>query len=149
MLGSPNFIFGIYDGRAATANTPNSTVAGNNKTALLFQNWFEQQNLPYDYTAFNGRSDYGPFLAEGIVAGGLFSGADDIKTPEQYIKYSDKLGSALAGTVNITHDPCYHRACDNIGNINLFALEKMVQAAAHVLETLARQENLRTWLYSN
>jgi len=147
MLGSPNFIFGIYDGRSQTTHTPNETVSGNKKTSLLFQNWFEEHNLPYDYTDFNGRSDYGPFLAEGIVAGGLFSGADGIKTQEQYGRYANKLGDKLAGTVNETHDQCYHRACDNINNINLYAYEKMIQAAASILEILARQDNLKTWLY--
>jgi Zn-dependent M28 family amino/carboxypeptidase len=80
MLGSPNYIFGIYDGRTANNATPSQALPGSNKITALFKGWFDQQNLPSDYTDFSGRSDYGPFLAEGIVAGGLFTGADGIKT---------------------------------------------------------------------
>jgi len=147
MLGSPNFIFGIYDGKTANNNTPATALPGSNKITTLFQNWFQQQNLPWTYTDFNGRSDYGPFLAEGIVAGGLFSGADGIKSQEERDYYDRMLGQGLGGIAGATHDPCYHRACDSIQNINKFAFEKMVQAAAYVLEHLAWENDLKAWLY--
>jgi Zn-dependent M28 family amino/carboxypeptidase len=149
MLGSPNFMFGIYDGRTANNNTPAGALPGSNKITELFQSWFEQQNLPWNYTDFSGRSDYGPFLAEGIVAGGLFSGADGIKSEAERDYYEQMLGSGLGGTAGIIHDQCYHRLCDDITNINQFAYEKMIQAAAYVLEFLARQDDLKTWLYPN
>ena len=149
MLGSPNFMFGIYDGRTAPADTPSQARPGSDKITQLFIDWFIEQNLPWDYTDFSGRSDYGPFLAEGVVAGGLFSGADDTTTPAQYDKYMQMLGPPLAGKVNETHDQCYHQACDHIGNIDEFALERMVQAAGYALEYLARQDDLKTWLYPN
>jgi Zn-dependent M28 family amino/carboxypeptidase len=147
MLGSPNFMFGIYDGRTAAPNTPATALPGSNKITALFKSWFDEQNLPWDYTDFSGRSDYGPFLAEGIVAGGLFSGADDTKTQEERDRYDQMLGQGKGGIAGAIHDPCYHRACDSIQNINAFAYEKMVQAAAYVLEYLARQNDLRGWLY--
>jgi Zn-dependent M28 family amino/carboxypeptidase len=147
MLGSPNYMFGIYDGRTARNTTPSAALPGSNKITALYRDWFIQQNLPWDYTDFSGRSDYGPFLAEGIVAGGLFSGADDMKTQEQRDRYDKILGQGMGGVPGITHDPCYHRACDSIQNINVFAYEKMIQAAAYVLEFLGRQDDLKTWLY--
>ena len=147
MLGSPNFMFGIYDGKTAKNNTPAQALPGSNKITALFQSWFEQQNLPWNYTDFSGRSDYGPFLAEGIVAGGLFSGADGIKSQEERNRYDRILGQGMGGIAGATHDPCYHKACDSIQNINNLRYEKMVQAAAYVLEYLARQNDLKTWLY--
>ena len=147
MLGSPNFIFGIYDGRTARNDTPASAIAGSNKITALFRDWFIRQNLPWDYTDFSGRSDYGPFLAEGIVAGGLFSGADDMKTREQRDRYDAMLGQGLGGIPDIIQDPCYHKACDSIQNINIGGYEKMVQAAAYVLEHLGRMDDLKGWLY--
>jgi Zn-dependent M28 family amino/carboxypeptidase len=147
MLGSPNYIFGIYDGKTAPANTPVSALAGSNNVTALFQSWFQQQNLPWNYTDFSGRSDYGPFLAEGIVAGGLFSGADGVKSQAERNYYDQMLGQGMGGIAGASHDPCYHKACDSIQNINKFAYEKMVQAAAYVLEYLARQDDLKTWLY--
>jgi Zn-dependent M28 family amino/carboxypeptidase len=147
MLGSPNYIFGIYDGRTARNDTPSRALPGSNKISALFRDWFIQQNLPWDYTDFSGRSDYGPFLAEGIVAGGLFSGADNIKTREQRDRYDAMLGQGMGGMPDIIQDPCYHKACDTIQNINVFAFEKMVQAAAYVLEYLGQQTDLKGWLY--
>jgi Zn-dependent M28 family amino/carboxypeptidase len=144
MLGSPNFIFGIYDGRTANNNTPSQALPGSNKITALFKQWFDQQNLPCDYTDFSGRSDYGPFLAEGIVAGGLFSGGDGVKTQGERDRYNRILGQGMGGIAGIRHDRYYHLSCDSIGNINVFAYDKMVQAAAYVLEFLARQDDLKT-----
>ena len=147
MLGSPNYIFGIYDGRTARNDTPSRALPGSNKITSLFQDWFTRQKLPWVYTDFSGRSDYGPFLAEGIVAGGLFSGGDDIKTQKERDHYDEMLGQGLGGIPGITYDPCYHQACDTIQNINLFGYEKMIQAAAYALEYLGREEDLKAWLY--
>ena len=147
MLGSPNFIFGIYDGKTATNTTPVQALAGSNKVTAEFVEWFKAKQLPWTYTDFSGRSDYGPFLAQGLVAGGLFTGADGTKTKEERDYYDKLLGAGLGGIPGVIHDPCYHRACDSIENINVFALEKMIQAAAHMLEYLAQQENLEAWLY--
>jgi Zn-dependent M28 family amino/carboxypeptidase len=147
MLGSPNYIFGIYDGRTVNNDTPPHALPGSNKITTLFKEWFDQQKLPWDYTDFSGRSDYGPFLAKGVVAGGLFSGADGTKTQAQRDHYDQMLGQGLGGIAGATYDPCYHKACDSIQNVNKFAYEKMVQAAAYVLEYLARLDDLQGWLY--
>ncbi len=82
-----------------------------------------------------------------IVAGGLFSGADGIKSEAERNYYEQILGSG--GTAGIVYDICYHQACDSIGNINQFGYEKLVRAAAYMLEYLARQDDLKTWLYPN
>ncbi|CAF1498060.1 unnamed protein product [Rotaria sordida] len=147
MLGSPNYMFGIYDARTANNNTPVHALPGSSKITNLYREWFIRQNLPWNNTDFSGRSDYGPFLAKGIVAGGLFSGADDMKSLDERNYYDKMLGQGLGGIAGAIHDPCYHRACDSIQNINVFAFEKMVQAAAYVLEYLARQDDLQKWLY--
>jgi Zn-dependent M28 family amino/carboxypeptidase len=38
---------------------------------------------PYEDTEFSGRSDYEALILAGIPSGGLFTGAEDIKTAEQ------------------------------------------------------------------
>ncbi|CAF1184912.1 unnamed protein product [Rotaria sordida] len=133
MLGSPNYMFGIYDGRTAKNDTPPIALAGSRKITDLFHDWFNQQKLPSTLTDFSGRSDYGPFLAEGVVA--------------ERDRYGQMLGQGMGGIVGAAYDPCYHKACDSIQNMNLFAYEKMIQAAAYVLEYLGRQDNLKAWLY--
>ena len=147
MLGSPNFIFGIYNGASAPSTTPAKAKPGSQKVSLLFQNWFEQNQLPWDDTNLDGRSDYGPFLAEGIVCGGLFTGDEGTKTLAQKNRYETLLGSGLGGTSGLRFDQCYHKSCDDTKNINKFALEKMVQASAGAIEKLAREVDLKSWLY--
>ena len=147
MLASPNYIFGIYDGRTASNDTPPAALPGSNKITALFRDWFVRQNLPWDSADFSGLSDHLPFLAEGVVVGGLFSGADDIKTQEQRDRYDETLGQGLGGISDTVQDPCYHKACDSIQNVNVFGYEKMVKAAAYALEYLGRQDDLKGWLY--
>ena len=94
---------------------------------------FAGQGLETDPTAFDGRSDYGPFIANGVPAGGLFSGAEGIKTAEQAAVYG--------GTAGTAYDPCYHQACDTIANLNNTALDQMSNAVAHATWTLARSKS--------
>ncbi|CAF0954270.1 unnamed protein product, partial [Didymodactylos carnosus] len=148
MLGSPNYIFGIYDGTTANRNTtPANAIPGSIRLSELYRDWFINQSLPWTYTEFSGRSDYGPFLAAGVVASGLFSGGDDTKTKEERDYYDRLLGQGQGGIASAIHDPCYHQTCDSMANINPFAYEKMVKAAAYVLEYLGRLPDLKTWLY--
>jgi Zn-dependent M28 family amino/carboxypeptidase len=95
----------------------------------LFTEYFAAQGLASDPTAFDGRSDYGPFIAVGIPAGGLFTGAEGIKTPEQAATYG--------GTAGEPYDRCYHLACDTINNLSTRALSEMSDAAAHAAQTVA------------
>jgi Zn-dependent M28 family amino/carboxypeptidase len=148
MLASPNFIFGIYDGKTAdNTTTPIRALPGSNRISRLFVDYFDRQHLPWDYTEFSGRSDYGPFLAEGIACGGLFAGADDIKTQEQRDRYAKMLGSTLGGMANTDLDPCYHSKCDTLENLNTFAYLHMVKAAAYAIDFLAQLQDLNHWLY--
>ena len=126
MVGSPNFVRFVYDGNGS--NTP---LAGPNGSAVVenvFLDYFGQ-GLPSEATAFDGRSDYGPFIAVGIPAGGLFTGAEGIKTPQQVAVYG--------GTAGVAYDPCYHQACDTFANNSNTALDQMSDAAAHAVLTFA------------
>jgi Zn-dependent M28 family amino/carboxypeptidase len=86
--------------------------------------------LATEPTAFDGRSDYGPFIETGIPAGGLFTGAEGIKTAEQAAIYGGQAGKQ--------YDPCYHLACDDITSLSLPALDQMSDAAAHATISLAQ-----------
>jgi Zn-dependent M28 family amino/carboxypeptidase len=124
MIASPNFARFVYDGSDPEA------PAGSGAIESLFNGYFQGRGLAYEPTPFDGRSDYGPFIAAGIPAGGLFTGAEDIKTPEQVALYG--------GTAGIAYDPCYHQPCDTIANINDIALDQMSDAAAHAVITYAQ-----------
>ncbi|WP_328476585.1 M28 family metallopeptidase [Actinoplanes sp. NBC_00393] len=128
MVGSPNYVRFVYDGDGSDTGTEGP--AGSGDIEKIFTDYFTGQGLASEPTAFDGRSDYGPFIAVGIPAGGLFSGAEGVKTPEQAAEYG--------GTAGEPYDPCYHEACDDIRNLNKRALSELGDAAAHATYTLAR-----------
>jgi Zn-dependent M28 family amino/carboxypeptidase len=136
MLGSPNFVYGIYNGSGAAENIRQASE----KIQSFFESYFSGQSLPYELEPFTGRSDYGPFIENGIPACGLAAGADEIKTVEERSKYGGLAETPL--------DPCYHQSCDTVENINTQCLFTMGQAAAYTLGTLALQQDLKTFLIS-
>jgi Zn-dependent M28 family amino/carboxypeptidase len=60
-----------------------------------------------------GRSDHAPFERAGVPVGGLFTGAGE------------------------PHDPCYHRGCDDIDNVDMAILVKMARVAGEAMERLS------------
>jgi hypothetical protein len=110
MLGSPNFVRFVYDGNTnETPPPPGGAPPGSDVIEQVFLDYFASQGLPTAPTAFDGRSDYGPFIAQGIPAGGLFSGAEVEKTPEQVAVYGGIAGEQF--------DPCYHESCDTFDSV--------------------------------
>jgi Zn-dependent M28 family amino/carboxypeptidase len=101
MISSPNFARFVYDGDG-TVGPEGPTGSGFIED--VFVDYFASQGLFNEPTAFDGRSDYGPFIAEGIPAGGLFTGAEVPKTAEQVAQYG--------GIADAQFDPCYHAASD-------------------------------------
>jgi Zn-dependent M28 family amino/carboxypeptidase len=93
----------------------------------VFVDFFASIGRQTEPTGFDGRSDYDAFVAAGIPAGGLFTGAEDIKTQEQQDKWGGNAGDAF--------DPCYHQACDTFTNVDEDALDEITDAIAHVILT--------------
>jgi Zn-dependent M28 family amino/carboxypeptidase len=133
MIGSPNFVRFVYDGDLSDSPPPpGGAPPGSAEIEQLFLDHFAGKGLANEPTAFDGRSDYGPFIAAQIPAGGLFTGAEGIKTPEQ--------ANVFGGTAGEQYDPCYHLGCDDIFNLSRRALDQMADAAAHVTLTLAQRK---------
>ena len=132
MIGSPNYVRFVYDGnnsRYPVGPGAAEGPAGSGAIEQLFHNYFGSQSLASEETPFSGRSDYGPFIAEGVPAGGLFTGAEGVKTEAQALTYGGQAG--------VAYDACYHRACDGIGNVNMTAVDEMSDAVAHAVLTYA------------
>ena len=125
MLGSPNYVRFVYDGDGSdsAAGPP-----GSGAIEKIFTDYFVRRGLESEPTAFDGRSDYGPYIDAGIPAGGLFSGAEDEK--------SDAEAAIYGGTAGVAYDSCYHQACDTITNLNTSALNELGDAAAHATYVL-------------
>ncbi len=123
MIGSPNHVFFIYDGDDSDAVGAGPGPSGSAQIEKLFEKFYAQAGLPFKGTDFTGRSDYGPFIAVGIPSGGLFTGAEGIKTAQE--------ATLWGGTAGQQYDSCYHLACDTYDNVNLFALDINSDAVAY------------------
>jgi len=127
MIGSPNFVRFIYDGDGSgfgLAGPPGSA-----EIEALFESFYDARGLAHEPTEFSGRSDYQAFINNDIPAGGLFTGAEGVKTAEQAAIYG--------GTAGAQYDPCYHQACDTFDNISLEALDQNSDAVAFATLTYA------------
>jgi Zn-dependent M28 family amino/carboxypeptidase len=123
MIGSPNHAFFIYDGDDSDQTGAGPGPGGSAQIEKVFEGYFTQRGIPFQGTDFSGRSDYGPFIAVGIPAGGLFTGAEGIKTAAQV--------ELFGGTAGVAFDPCYHQACDTYSNNSNRALEVNADAVAY------------------
>jgi len=61
----------------------------------------------FSLVLFLCRSDYGPYLRAGIPAGGVFAGADKVKSEADRLRYQQATG--FGGITGAALDPCYHQ----------------------------------------
>ncbi|CAA9400537.1 MAG: Uncharacterized lipoprotein aminopeptidase LpqL [uncultured Pseudonocardia sp.] len=131
MVGSPNFARFIYDGDDSDAVGAPAGPEGSAALEDVFQRFYTDRGLTYEGTDFTGRSDYGPFIAAGvdIPSGGLFTGAEGVKTEEQAARYGGQAGVAF--------DENYHEVGDTITNVNDEVLDQNSDAIAYAVSTLS------------
>ncbi|GIF77343.1 M28 family peptidase [Asanoa siamensis] len=151
MIASANYILGVYDGDDSAAEGAGAGPPGSAEIEAVFQDFFADRDRPTRAADFTGRSDYGPFIATGIPAGGLFTGAEVLKTAQDVADYG--------GVEGAQYDPCYHDPCDSLfpvrngadaalykeldrqydmlGNLNLEALDINSDAMATAILTFA------------
>ncbi|WCI08711.1 M20/M25/M40 family metallo-hydrolase [Arthrobacter sp. OVS8] len=126
MLASPNGVRSVHDGDGSDVG--DGGPEGSKEIEDVFFRYFEENSLPAEPTPFDGGSDYEAFLQAGIPGGGLFSGDRKSKTEAQVQSYGGTAGQDL--------DPCYHRACDTIGNTDTELLREMSGALAYATVSL-------------
>lgn len=114
MLGSPNPGYLVFDGDDSDREGEGPGPDGSAGIERTFARFLGERGITVSGTDFDGRSDYGPFVAAGIPAGGVFSGADDVKSDEQ--------AALWGGTAGETFDPNYHTAQDDTTNVDRAAL---------------------------
>lgn len=131
MVASPNYIFMVYDGDESGWDAPMGVPIPDGSIQIedLFESYYTWAGVPYDDAQFSGRSDYQGFIQEGIPSGGLFTGAEVVKTADQ--------AAIWGGTAGAQYDPCYHLACDDIDNLALDALDVNSDAIAAAVLTYA------------
>lgn len=128
-IGSPNFIFGVYDADQSTYPSSIPVPTGSDALEDLFEAFYSIEKIPYDDSEFSINSDNLSFNNVGIPSGGLFTGASGIKTVEQE--------AIWGGTAGDQFDPCYNLACDTIDNVSVEAIDVNVDAIAYAIYNLA------------
>ncbi|MCR5977118.1 M28 family peptidase [Gordonia jinghuaiqii] len=129
MLASPNGGYFAYDGDDSARRGAGAGPAGSEGIERVFEKFYADRGIPLEPTDFDGRSDYGPFIAVGIPAGGVLAGAERKKSTEQAQMWGGKAGEAF--------DPDYHSPRDTIDNVNTELLAVTSAAAAHTVATYA------------
>lgn len=129
MIASPNFVYAIYDGDGNAFNI--SGPPGSGPIEKLFEDYFTNDaGLNHVPTAFTSRSDYAAFAAAGVPVGGLFTGAEQLKTVEEQRLFGGKAG--------VAYDVNYHQVGDTVKNLNVGAWIQNSKAIAHAIATYAR-----------
>ena len=95
MIGSPNYIFMVYDADQSSFEAPVPIPPGSTAIEDVFESFYTLVGEPYDDTEFSGRSDYQAFIENGIPSGGLFTGAEEMKTEEQEAIWGGTAGRAV------------------------------------------------------
>ncbi|EFQ32028.1 peptidase family M28 [Colletotrichum graminicola] len=125
MIASPNYRLSIYDGDGSTFNF--SGPPGSDVIKKLYERFYEARGLSHVPSEFNGRSDYAAFIENGIPAGGVFTGAEALKTEAE--------AALFGGLAGVSYDPNYHQAGDDINNLNHDVYLINAQAIAHSVAT--------------
>jgi len=126
MLASPNYVYAIYDGDGSTFNI--SGPPGSAAAEKLFEDYFTKDaGLSHVPTAFNSRSDYAAFATAGVPVGGLFTGAEVLKTVEE--------AKLFGGQAGVAYDVNYHGVGNNVSNLKVVAWIQNAKAVAHAVAT--------------
>jgi Zn-dependent M28 family amino/carboxypeptidase len=120
MVGSPNYVRFIYDGDGDAFGL--AGPFGSAAIEAYLKDFHTARGLAYEPTEIDFRSDYAAFFDNGIPFGGLFTGAEGIKTDAQAATYG--------GTAGEQYDPCYHQACDTFDNVSETVLDLNSDAIA-------------------
>ncbi|MFC4903340.1 M28 family peptidase [Kocuria oceani] len=135
MIGSPNYGRFLYDGDSSWGGWHDGSPeapAGSDAIEVAFESYFESVGLAAEEVPIDDGSDHLVFAGAGIPVGGLFTGDSGEKTRQQVDLYGGRAGT--------DYDPCYHDACDDLGNVDLQVLEEMSDATAAVVLGFASSE---------
>ncbi|KAI5864489.1 hypothetical protein GGS23DRAFT_619075 [Durotheca rogersii] len=123
MVASPNGVLRIYDGNGTLSRRPGPF--GSAAAQATLEDAFRAQRRNFSRTQINNRSDYAPFYESHIPFGGLFSGANGLKTEDE--------ARLFGGHVGTTYDANYRRPGDNITNVNMTTLLANARTLAHAV----------------
>ncbi|HEX6127646.1 MAG TPA: M20/M25/M40 family metallo-hydrolase [Candidatus Limnocylindria bacterium] len=124
MLGSVNGVPMVY----RNSGSPQGSQA----ISDFLIAWLRQAGVPAEPEDLGTGSDHYFFAEAGIPIGGIFSGATE--------EVSEEQAAATGGSQGDPMDPCYHRSCDTVGNVDAERVAVYAQAAAAAAALLAGGE---------
>jgi aminopeptidase S len=127
MVASPNGGYLAQGGKGRgreEAGPPGSATIGR-----VLADQLAKSGVKYPEIIEFGGDDESPFIDAGIPAGGAANGSDEEKTHAQARVWGGQAGES--------YDPCYHKACDNIDNVNRELLSHYMPALAGTLAYFA------------
>ena len=125
MLGSSNDAVFVYDGDGSDFGMPGPE--GSAALEKLFVDDLRTHSIPHVAT-YNENSDHFAFILAGIPYGGLVTGARDLKTRDE--------ARLFGGTAGKAYDPCNHRPCDTLHNVNVGLATTLAKSYARVVQSL-------------
>jgi Zn-dependent M28 family amino/carboxypeptidase len=114
MVASPNAVLETYGG-------------GDTEAAL--RRALDARGPAPSASSIGGASDHASFQRAGIEVGGVFTGASGRVSARSAERFGARAGQPA--------DPCYHRACDTLANIDRPMLERVTDAVGAALRSLA------------
>jgi Zn-dependent M28 family amino/carboxypeptidase len=134
MIGSPNYIIGVYDADGSSYPPSAPVPPGSVQTERVFRDYFDSIGQDVVDYQFTGRSDYQAFINNGVAAGGLSTGSNGLKSEHEQ--------ALFGGTAGVSYDYNYHSPADDITNVAFEALDVQADAIAHAVIALGRDASL-------
>jgi peptidase M28-like protein/PA domain-containing protein len=114
MVGSPNAVLETY---------------GSGATDAALRRALDARGPAPSASSIGGASDHASFQRAGIEVGGVFTGASERVGATAARRYGARAGRPA--------DPCYHRACDTLANVDRAMLERVADATEQAIRSLA------------
>jgi Zn-dependent M28 family amino/carboxypeptidase len=114
MVGSPNAVLETY---------------GSGDTEAALRRALDARGPAPTSSSIGGASDHASFQRAAIEVGGVFTGASGRVSAKSARRFGARAGQPA--------DPCYHRACDRLANVDRPMLERVTDAVEAALRRLA------------
>ena len=135
MIASPNYVFGIYDGDDSDATGAPRARRARTRSRSSSRTTSTRSVSRHNGTDFTAAPTTGRSSRSGIPSGGPVHR----RRGHQDGRGGGRCSAARPG---VAYDPCYHKACDTIANINDRALAVNTGAITAAALVYARSRKL-------
>ncbi|KAI9335195.1 hypothetical protein DFJ73DRAFT_962825 [Zopfochytrium polystomum] len=135
MVGAPNGWPRFGNGTTAPEAIRTGTEAISSLQQALFEEAHGKENKQFAIEPLHGGSDHFSFLTYGVPAASFATGASNVATAQDRLRFGAVEGAAA--------DPCYHKACDGVANVDMELVKTMARTAGDLLQSLGELKNLR------